>query len=157
MMKMTDRIQAFATGITFCARGLGVRMCFSTFRAGVKIDWNTSKRLKTGSIIALSPTSDKFQKDITIAIVGARPMELLNESESTECSTTDPVLTKRRPSQDRCFLPTSRGNHFRSGRGIPNSGGDIILLRGTATQHARPTTHDQREHPPPGVRRLTRV
>lgn len=82
-MDSADTKQAFATGITLCARGLGVRMCFSTFRAGVKIDWNTSKRLKAGSIIALSPLSDKFQKLIIIAIIGARPMELLNESEST--------------------------------------------------------------------------
>ncbi|KAK6001314.1 hypothetical protein QM012_002645 [Aureobasidium pullulans] len=72
--------KAFATGIVLCQRGLAVRMCFSTFRAGVKIDWQTSKRLKTGSLLALSPTSDKFQKQIIIAVVGARTMELLNES-----------------------------------------------------------------------------
>jgi helicase required for RNAi-mediated heterochromatin assembly 1 len=75
-------------------------MCFSAFRAGVKIDWNTSKRLKAGSIIALSPTSDKFQKNVTIAVVGARPMELLIESQCTECVTSDAVLTKKRPSED---------------------------------------------------------
>ncbi|CAD0112432.1 unnamed protein product [Aureobasidium uvarum] len=74
--------RAFATGITLCTRGLGIRMCFSIFRAGVTIDWNTSKRLKAGSLLALSPTSDKFQKQTTIAVVGARPMELLNESTS---------------------------------------------------------------------------
>ncbi|KAI4725090.1 P-loop containing nucleoside triphosphate hydrolase protein [Aureobasidium sp. EXF-10728] len=72
--------KAFVTGITLCNRGLGVRMCFSTFRAGVRIDWNTSKRLKAGSLLAISPSSDKFQKQITIAVIGARPMELLNES-----------------------------------------------------------------------------
>ncbi|KAI5208174.1 P-loop containing nucleoside triphosphate hydrolase protein [Aureobasidium subglaciale] len=71
---------AFAVGVTFSSMGLGIRMCFSTFRAGVKIDWTTSKRLTSGSIIALSPSSDKFQKKIIIALVGARPMELLNES-----------------------------------------------------------------------------
>jgi len=92
-MHRTDSIQVFATGITFCARGLGVRMCFSTFRAGVKIDWNTSKRLKAGSIIALSPTSNKFQKHITIAIVGARPMELLTESESAQFMIQNSMLT----------------------------------------------------------------
>ncbi|KAG9835485.1 P-loop containing nucleoside triphosphate hydrolase protein, partial [Aureobasidium melanogenum] len=72
--------KAFATGIVLCQRGLSVRMCFSTFRAGVKIDWQTSKRLKAGSLLALSPTSDKFQKQIIIAVVGARTMERLNES-----------------------------------------------------------------------------
>ncbi|KAG9569747.1 P-loop containing nucleoside triphosphate hydrolase protein, partial [Aureobasidium melanogenum] len=72
--------KAFATGVILSYRGLSVRMCFSTFRAGVKIDWNTSKRLKAGSLLAISPTSDKFQKQITIAVVGARPMDLLNES-----------------------------------------------------------------------------
>lgn len=54
-------------------------MCFSTFRAGVKIDWNTSKRLKAGSLIALSPASDKFKKFIVIAVVAARPVFLLTQ------------------------------------------------------------------------------
>jgi hypothetical protein len=106
-MDKTDRAQAFATGIKLAYRGLGVRMCFSTFRAGVKIDWNTSKRLKAGSIIALSPTSDKFQKSVTIAIVGARPMELLIESEFVKRAITNALLTKKRPSEDRHLLPTS--------------------------------------------------
>jgi helicase required for RNAi-mediated heterochromatin assembly 1 len=74
-------------------------MCFSTFRAGVKIDWNTSKRLKAGSLLAISPTSDKFQKQITIAVVGARPMDLLNESESVQCPLPEAMLIRRRSSQ----------------------------------------------------------
>ncbi|TIA08384.1 P-loop containing nucleoside triphosphate hydrolase protein [Aureobasidium pullulans] len=72
--------KAFAVGIILCRRGLGVRMCFSTFRAGVKIDWITSKRLTTGSLVALSPASDKFQRKIIIAVVGARTQELLNQT-----------------------------------------------------------------------------
>jgi hypothetical protein len=87
-------------------------MCFSTFRAGVRIDWNTSKRLKAGTIIALSPSSDRFQKQITIAIVGARPMELLNESKAAYRFELNIVLTKKRPSEDRHLLPTFRGNHL---------------------------------------------
>ncbi|THW22286.1 P-loop containing nucleoside triphosphate hydrolase protein, partial [Aureobasidium pullulans] len=72
--------KAFAVGIILCRRGLGVRMCFSTFRAGVKIDWITSKRLTTGSLVALSPASDKFQRKIIVAIVGARTQELLHQT-----------------------------------------------------------------------------
>lgn len=74
-------------------------MCFSTFRAGVKIDWQTSKRLKAGSLLALSPASDKFRKQITIAVVGARTMELLNESKSFLYSVPNAILIRRRPSQ----------------------------------------------------------
>lgn len=74
-------------------------MCFSTFRAGVKIDWKTSKRLKAGSLLAISPTSDKFEKQITIAVVGARPMDLLNESESVQYPLLEAMLIKRRSSQ----------------------------------------------------------
>lgn len=73
-------------------------MCFSTFRAGVKIDWQTSKRLKAGSLLALSPTSDKFQKHLTIAVVGARTMELLNESKSVQYTVTNVMLIRKRPS-----------------------------------------------------------
>lgn len=76
-------------------------MFFSTFRAGVKIDWQTSKRLKAGSLLALSPTSDKFQKQITIAVVGARTMEQLNESESVKYTVCkrNAMLISTRPAQ----------------------------------------------------------
>ena len=66
--------------MTLSRKGLGIRMCFSTFRAGVKIDWLTSKRLKAGSLIALSPVRDRFQESITIGIVAARPLFLLHGS-----------------------------------------------------------------------------
>jgi hypothetical protein len=77
---MTDYQQAFVQGITLSRRGLGVRMCFSTFRAGVKIDWDVSNRLKAGSLIALSPVSDKFKKNIVIAVIAARPKRFVKES-----------------------------------------------------------------------------
>ncbi|KAH0281701.1 P-loop containing nucleoside triphosphate hydrolase protein, partial [Aureobasidium melanogenum] len=97
--------KAFATGVILSYRGLSVRMCFSTFRAGVKIDWQTSKRLKAGSLLAMSPTSDKFQKHIIIATVGARPMDLLNESESVQYTMLKAMLITKGPPKIDVFFP----------------------------------------------------
>lgn len=44
-------------------------------RAGKKIVWAHSKRLISGSIIALSPVKDAFQAKCVIAVVAARPVE----------------------------------------------------------------------------------
>lgn len=50
-------------------------MEFSYERAGKQIRWDQSKRLLQGSIVALSPMSDMFQKQCKVAVVAARPIE----------------------------------------------------------------------------------
>ncbi|KAL5343497.1 P-loop containing nucleoside triphosphate hydrolase protein [Aspergillus crustosus] len=62
-------------GLTFAPRGLAFRIRFSTNRAGRRIAWEYSKRLVSGSIIALSPAEDAFQTKCVIAIVAARALE----------------------------------------------------------------------------------
>lgn len=49
-------------------------MVFSTARAGKKIIWEQSKRLITGTLVALSPIEDKFRQQCKIAVVAARPL-----------------------------------------------------------------------------------
>ncbi|PYH98676.1 DEAD box helicase [Aspergillus ellipticus CBS 707.79] len=70
------------TGITFAQRGLGFRVQFSTSRAGKNIAWEYSKRLISGSIVALSPANDGFKNKCVVAIVAARPLENVAQNPS---------------------------------------------------------------------------
>ncbi|EXJ92707.1 hypothetical protein A1O3_01259 [Capronia epimyces CBS 606.96] len=68
--------QVYVLGFTFARRGLAARIQFSTRRAGKRILWQTSKRLTSGSIVALVRAKDKLT-DLTGVIVGvvaARPL-----------------------------------------------------------------------------------
>ncbi|RAK98890.1 putative DEAD box helicase involved in nonsense mediated decay [Aspergillus ibericus CBS 121593] len=67
--------KVYFTGITFAQRGLGLRIQFSTSRAGKSIAWEYTKRLVTGSIVALSPADDGFREKCVVATVAARPLE----------------------------------------------------------------------------------
>ncbi|OJD32329.1 dead box helicase [Diplodia corticola] len=61
-------------GFTFSPRGLAARVQFSLARAGKRIHWEQSKRLLTGSLIALTPESDNFRSKCTVAVIAARPL-----------------------------------------------------------------------------------
>ncbi|KAI9828223.1 MAG: hypothetical protein M1819_004583 [Sarea resinae] len=61
-------------GVTFANQGPAVRIAFSLARAGKRIMWQHSKRLMSGSLVALSKASDMFRKDCKVAIVAARPL-----------------------------------------------------------------------------------
>lgn len=49
------------------------RIAFSTHRAGKKIMWRQTKRLRTGSLVAISTASDRFQKICKVGIVAQEP------------------------------------------------------------------------------------
>jgi helicase required for RNAi-mediated heterochromatin assembly 1 len=65
--------QVYIRGFTFARAGVAARITFSTVRAGCKINWQSSSRLISGSILALTPAKDKFRTKCIIAIVAARP------------------------------------------------------------------------------------
>ncbi|GFF26084.1 ATP binding protein, putative [Aspergillus udagawae] len=67
--------KVYMTGITFAQTGIAFRIRFSTNRSGKKIVWEYSKRLITGSVVALSPANDSFRSKCVIAVVAARPLE----------------------------------------------------------------------------------
>lgn len=62
------------TGFTFAKIGIAARITFSLRRAGKKIQWDQSKRLVAGSVVALTPANDMFRNICRIAIVAARPL-----------------------------------------------------------------------------------
>ncbi|KAF2759162.1 hypothetical protein EJ05DRAFT_485224 [Pseudovirgaria hyperparasitica] len=61
------------------ARGVAVRVVFSLRRVGKKIRWEQSKRLISGTLVALSPAADCFRSRCVMAVVAARPLDLLGE------------------------------------------------------------------------------
>ncbi|KAH7063112.1 putative DEAD box helicase [Macrophomina phaseolina] len=61
-------------GFTFSTRGLAARIQFSLSRSGKKIHWEQSKRLITGTLLALTPEDDCFQTQCVMAVVAARPL-----------------------------------------------------------------------------------
>ncbi|KAL4736326.1 P-loop containing nucleoside triphosphate hydrolase protein [Aspergillus similis] len=67
--------KVYVTGMTFARAGLAFRIQFSTNRAGRNIAWEYSKRLVSGSVVALSPADDAFQSKCVIAIIAARPLD----------------------------------------------------------------------------------
>lgn len=64
----------YITGIITSPRGLATRIAFSLSRVKKHIRWAQSKRLITGSLVALSPVNDAFQSICILATVAARPV-----------------------------------------------------------------------------------
>lgn len=73
-----DRVRI--TGVQTSTRGVAVRVSFSLVRVKKVIIWEQSKRLITGSVVALTAKDDLFSKRAIIATVMARPLENLREN-----------------------------------------------------------------------------
>ncbi|OCK85603.1 P-loop containing nucleoside triphosphate hydrolase protein [Lepidopterella palustris CBS 459.81] len=68
------------TAVTCSPRGLALRIAFSLSRVGKRIRWEQSKRLITGSLVALTPFEDMFKSKCIIATVAARPIVTLEQN-----------------------------------------------------------------------------
>lgn len=71
----TNAPKVYVVGLTFAQQGLGFRIQFSTQRSGKRILWEYTKRLISGTVVALSPAADAFQTKCVLALVAARPLE----------------------------------------------------------------------------------
>lgn len=67
-----DRVQI--VGVTCDIRSIAIRVSFSLGRIGKRVKWEQSKRLISGTLVALTPASDMFQKTCIIAVVAARAL-----------------------------------------------------------------------------------
>lgn len=69
-------------GITFAKRGLGIKVSFSLSRVGKKVGWNQSKRLMTGSLVALIPAEGASYDvdELKVAVIAARPVSQLEKN-----------------------------------------------------------------------------
>lgn len=72
--------QVRVVGLTFTYKGIAARIRFSTARSGRKIMWSASKRLTSGTLVALTSTKDEFHSQCILAIVAARPLQNLEVS-----------------------------------------------------------------------------
>jgi helicase required for RNAi-mediated heterochromatin assembly 1 len=70
----------YITSIVFSFRGLATRVAFSLGRVKKHVRWEQSKRLITGTLVALSPADDHFQTKCILATVAARPLSALNQN-----------------------------------------------------------------------------
>jgi helicase required for RNAi-mediated heterochromatin assembly 1 len=75
--------KAHVTANTFSNRGIGIRLNFSLSKVGKNIRWEQSKRLLSGTLVALTPSSDMFQTKCIIAVVAARPLDGLKQNPPT--------------------------------------------------------------------------
>ncbi|KAF2438516.1 P-loop containing nucleoside triphosphate hydrolase protein [Karstenula rhodostoma CBS 690.94] len=76
----------YLKAVQFSFRGLSAKVAFSLSRVKKLIRWNQSKRLITGTLVALSPADDAFQdpSKCLLAIVGARPLTALESNNPPE-------------------------------------------------------------------------
>lgn len=70
----------YITSIVFSFRGLATRVAFSLGRVKKHVRWEQSKRLITGTLVALSPADDAFQTTCVLATVAARPQSALDQN-----------------------------------------------------------------------------
>lgn len=61
--------------MTFSNLGAAPRIEFSYERSGKQIRWDQSKRLRQGTIVALTPAHNRFKTICRVAVVAARPLQ----------------------------------------------------------------------------------
>jgi len=76
--------QVRVVGLTFTFKGIASRIRFSTARSGRTIKWSSSKRLTSGTLVALTPKDDYFKTKCILAIVAARPLQNLESGAAPE-------------------------------------------------------------------------
>ncbi|KAJ4290505.1 hypothetical protein N0V90_010722 [Kalmusia sp. IMI 367209] len=76
----------YLKGVQFSFRGLSAKVAISLSRVKKFIRWRQSKRLITGTLVALSPADDAFQTPYKciLATVGARPLSGLEANNPPE-------------------------------------------------------------------------
>ena len=66
--------EVYFSGLTITKQGFAIKTEFSTNLVEKKIGWAQSKRLKTGTIVALTPEKDRFRSVCIVAVVASRPV-----------------------------------------------------------------------------------
>lgn len=76
--------QVRVVGLRFTYNGIASRIRFSTARSGRQIKWASSKRLTSGTLVALTPKDDNFRTKCILATVAARPLTNLESEVAPE-------------------------------------------------------------------------
>ena len=72
--------KVFIVGFVFANSGIAARISFSTRRIGKKVIWEQSKRLISGTIVALTPHNDGFKKICLVAVIAGRTIAGLEQN-----------------------------------------------------------------------------
>ena len=81
LFSLAEITQVRITGVMFSTHGgIAVRVEFSLGRIHKQVLWEQSKRLRSGSLVALTKAEDKFQTICKVAVVAARPLEALRQT-----------------------------------------------------------------------------
>ncbi|KAF2867362.1 P-loop containing nucleoside triphosphate hydrolase protein [Massariosphaeria phaeospora] len=70
----------YINSLVFSPRGIATRVAFSLGRVKKYVRWQQSKRLITGTLVALSPADDAFRTKCVLAVVAARPLAALEQN-----------------------------------------------------------------------------
>ncbi|KAK5046288.1 hypothetical protein LTR84_008431 [Exophiala bonariae] len=106
--------QVHISGFTFSRKGLAARIKFSTNRAGSKISWSTTKRLTSGSLVALVRAKDcETMTDLSgvlTAIVAARPLAgVLNQPPEIDIYFARPEDVHLDPQEEWLMIEAKQG------------------------------------------------
>lgn len=106
--------QVHISGFTFSRKGLAARIKFSTNRAGKKISWMTTKRLTSGSLVALIRAKDCARltdlSGVLTAIVAARPLAgVLNQPPEIDIYFARPEDVQIDPQEEWLMIEAKQG------------------------------------------------
>ncbi|KAK1701562.1 helicase required for RNAi-mediated heterochromatin assembly 1 [Colletotrichum godetiae] len=115
----------FVRGVNIIRLGVMVRVTFSAVRARRLINWPASQRVVPGTIVALSPASDRFRAQCIVAVVTGRYDELAGSSSAPpplDLEFSDPGITAglMEPDQEYVMIE-ARSNYFEAVRHVLES------------------------------------
>ncbi|KAF2803286.1 P-loop containing nucleoside triphosphate hydrolase protein [Mytilinidion resinicola] len=106
----------YISACVFSPRGLAVRVSFSLSRIGKRIRWEQSKRLITGTLVALTPADDMFKTTCILATVAARPLAALEQNPpEIDLFFASPMDLELDPTRPYCMVE-DRSSFFEASR-----------------------------------------
>ncbi|EQB51524.1 hypothetical protein CGLO_08927 [Colletotrichum gloeosporioides Cg-14] len=114
--------EVFVRGVNIIRLGSMVRVTFSAVRTRQLVNWPASQRLVPGTVVALSPVPDNFQKRCIVAVVTGRYDEAINCSETPpplDLEIRDPEVAASimEPDQEYVMIE-ARSNYFEAVRHV---------------------------------------
>ncbi|KAI8272076.1 Helicase required for RNAi-mediated heterochromatin assembly 1 [Colletotrichum sp. SAR11_240] len=112
--------QVFVRGANIIRLGVMVRVTFSAVRTRQLVNWSASERLVPGTVVALSPVPDNFEKRCIVAVVTGRYDEAIDSPETPpplDLEIRDPELSASimEPDQEYVMIE-ARSNYFEAVR-----------------------------------------
>ncbi|KAJ0338479.1 hypothetical protein KNSL1_012435, partial [Colletotrichum chrysophilum] len=113
-------LQVFVRGANIIRLGVMVRVTFSAVRTRQLVNWSASERLVPGTVVALSPVPDNFEKGCIVAVVTGRYDEAIDSPETPpplDLEIRDPEVAASimEPDQEYVMIE-ARSNYFEAVR-----------------------------------------